>query len=57
MKMPVSISLDKKQVEQLDEDPMRENIGRSGLIRLALAEYYLRRKDSEKENKEDENKE
>lgn len=47
MKRPISVTLDTKQVEKIDGDRLVKDIGRSGIVRIALSEYYDRRREYE----------
>ena len=51
MKTPVSVSLEKEQVDRIDSDRLSKDIGRSGIVRIALSEYYDRKEKTEKEEK------
>lgn len=47
LKRPKSISLDEENLKRLDSDKLTTQLGRSGIVRVALNEYYEKR-ESEK---------
>ena len=53
MKDVVSISLEREQIKAVDLHPLKRDVGRSGVVRIALSEYLEKGK-SEKENQNEE---
>lgn len=51
MKKQTSIAIDEENLERLDSDKLATQLGRSGIVRVALSEYFERKEMSEKENK------
>lgn len=53
MKKPVTVTLETKQIAQLDADDLAEVLGRSGVLRMILALHY----ESEKKYNRSDNEE
>lgn len=51
MRKPIGISIDETIVEKLDHDKLIKDIGRSGIVRIAISEYFERREKIGKEGK------
>lgn len=48
MKKPITVTVDRDVVEKIDQDRLTKDIGRSGVVRVALSEFYERRERLEK---------
>lgn len=48
--------MEKEQVRRIDSDPLVKDVGRSGVVRLAVSEFYEKR-ESGKENQNEESRE
>lgn len=51
MKKPIGITVDEKIIEKIDNYKLTKDIGRSGVVRVAISEYFERREKLEKEHK------
>lgn len=46
MKTPVTVTIDNENLKKIDEDRHLAALGRSGIVRLALSEFYQRREEN-----------
>lgn len=56
MKDIVTISIDRDQLKAVDSHPLRKDVGRSGVVRIAVSQFLEKGK-SEKVEKNDNSKE
>jgi hypothetical protein len=56
MKKPVTVTLEPKQIAQLDTDVLAGVLGRSGIVRMILAQHYESEKKSERNRNEENSK-
>lgn len=52
MKNVVSMTIEREQLKAVDLHPLRKDVGRSGLYRVAMSEYLEKGK-TEKENRDE----